>query len=469
MNISNIIQEEIDSFNNSDYLKWKRNNVTLRGIRVAGTEQNGGGAMLGRGLYTAFLGNKSLAKEYGSVYFVVGAIPKKPVVVKSLNEWEIFMQYKLIKRFCQEHGEDYDPRYFHANTSIEGELMKMGYDGAIIKGREIVNYTPSDKVRYFENEDALRNYYQHTLHDKLPDNQHNKIEEEQISKLANIKKHYSKYLYHSTNIKNLNTIQAHGLLPEFGDTIKQAYSGSYKFDKDEKYDDDDYDQPQELDFDGILFFSEKPLIGFSQTMQGSFKWEEALLCIIEKNDSIYHKVDDQDNYTDYMGNKQHAINHVNVYDLPIFIETNDWFSFDEQECKYLLYGDKLKYFIQTNFPEIFNRYSNMNESANLNEQVYKVYHGTNQEFTKFNLKLSVQGIVWFTDSIDSIKNGEHGGNGSKYIMTRYITINKPAGWDEYEKYGLGQLENMGYDGVILPQGDKTDYFVFSTRNIRVKP
>jgi len=105
----------------------------------------------------------------------------------------------------------------------------------------------------------------------------------------------------------------------------------------------------------------------------------------------------------------------------------------------------------------------------LNEKTYKVYHGTNQQFSKFNFKNATQGIVWFTDSIDSIKAGEHGGMGNKFIMTRYITINNPAGWNEYEKYGLGQLESMGYDGVILPQDNKTDYFVFSPKSISAKP
>jgi hypothetical protein len=109
------------------------------------------------------------------------------------------------------------------------------------------------------------------------------------------------------------------------------------------------------------------------------------------------------------------------------------------------------------------------EIQSLNENVYKVYHGTNEKFSQFSLNRSTQGIIWFTDSIDSIKNNEHGGQGSKYIMTRYITINNPAGWNEYEKYGLGQLRGMGYDGVILPQDGKTDYFVFSTKNISAKP
>ena len=97
---------------------------------------------------------------------------------------------------------------------------------------------------------------------------------------------------------------------------------------------------------------------------------------------------------------------------------------------------------------------------------YKVYHGTNHEFDRFDMSKSAQGIIWFTDSIDSIKNGEHGA-GNKYILTRYITLNNPAGWPEYEKYSLGELDHMGYDGVILPHGDGVnDYIVFYLRSIR---
>ena len=35
------------------YLKWKRKNVTIRGVKNEG-EENYAGAMLGRGLYTIF-------------------------------------------------------------------------------------------------------------------------------------------------------------------------------------------------------------------------------------------------------------------------------------------------------------------------------------------------------------------------------------------------------------------------------
>ena len=110
------------------------------------------------------------------------------------------------------------------------------------------------------------------------------------------------------------------------------------------------------------------------------------------------------------------------------------------------------------------------EIQNLAQNTYKVFHGTNQEFEDFDLNLATQGIIWFTDSVDSIKKGEHGGMGNKFIMTRYITLNNPAGWDEYEKLGLQQIEDMGYDGVILPHGTEyNDYIVFDTKNINKTP
>jgi len=110
----------------------------------------------------------------------------------------------------------------------------------------------------------------------------------------------------------------------------------------------------------------------------------------------------------------------------------------------------------------------INESSEnqLTDGEYIVYHGTNNKFSRFSLDKAIQGIIWFTDSIESIKKGEHGGQGSKYIMKRKITINNPAGWDEYNKYGIGQLKGLGYDGVILPHGDYNDYIVFSPKQIR---
>jgi hypothetical protein len=94
--IVNIIKEEIanvvtEDYNHVNYLKWKRQNVTIRGIRDNNNSaENGGFASYGQGLYSAFLGNRDLAKQYGKVYFLVNAIPKKPKIVYTTNDAENF-------------------------------------------------------------------------------------------------------------------------------------------------------------------------------------------------------------------------------------------------------------------------------------------------------------------------------------------------------------------------------------------
>jgi hypothetical protein len=149
---------ERNEYIHKEYLKWKRKNVTLRGMNDRYSE-NGGGAMLGDGLYTAPLGNKVLAKSYGKVYFVLNAIPKTPLVVNSLNDWEIWSQRNLFGMFSTDNYPN--QREFFKNTNIKDEMVKLGYDGIIIKGREIVNFTPSDNdLSYFENERQLQMYYE---------------------------------------------------------------------------------------------------------------------------------------------------------------------------------------------------------------------------------------------------------------------------------------------------------------------
>lgn len=152
--IKNLLRENLSD--RKEYLSWKRKNVTLRGISNAGNENNAGAAF-GEGLYTAFLGNKEMAKKYGQVYFVVNAIPKKPKIVSSVNEAEIFLQ-TLVTIFCKEHGVPRSNYFFSEKTSVAQEIIKMGYDGFVIKGREMVNYKPKD-ILYFTTEDQLYRYY----------------------------------------------------------------------------------------------------------------------------------------------------------------------------------------------------------------------------------------------------------------------------------------------------------------------
>ena len=150
------VRELLSEQNIQDYPKWKRKNVTLRGIKEIGKENEVYGSF-GKGLYTVPLSNRAMAKQYGDVYFVVNGIPNTPKVVSSLNEAELVRQ-KLINNFCKKHHTDYSPKFFETNTTMDDEMLNLGYDGLIIKGREMVNYTP-ENVRYFENENELRGYY----------------------------------------------------------------------------------------------------------------------------------------------------------------------------------------------------------------------------------------------------------------------------------------------------------------------
>ena len=154
MDINRIIKEE---YNHAKYLKWKRENVTFRGVKQLGRDNEVWGSF-GRGLYTVPLSNKAMAKTYGTLYFVVNAKPKNPKVVQDRNTAEILMQ-TLVTNYCDKHGVERSTKFFEENTTIEDEMQKLGYDGLVIKGREMVNYTPPDNVKYFQTESQLMNYY----------------------------------------------------------------------------------------------------------------------------------------------------------------------------------------------------------------------------------------------------------------------------------------------------------------------
>lgn len=149
----NILSEQ----SRNDYIRWKRKNVTLRGMKDRYSENNSG-ARFGSGLYTAFLSNKKMGKEYGKVYFVLNAIPKNPKVFNDTNMAEIFLQ-GLVNNWCKYHNIPYDPNEFFKVTDIRTEMLKLGYDGLVVKGREMVNYLPPDNVKYFETERQLEMYY----------------------------------------------------------------------------------------------------------------------------------------------------------------------------------------------------------------------------------------------------------------------------------------------------------------------
>jgi hypothetical protein len=147
-----ISENQLDSLTDAAYKKWKRLNVAIRGVKFGVGQENNAGAMLGSGLYLAALSNKSLARQYGKVYFVVNGKPKNPKIFNDLNSCEIWLYNKIIHPYGGQ-------RIFNQKSSIEKELLDLGYDGILINGREMVNFSPPNDVLYFETEDELKTYY----------------------------------------------------------------------------------------------------------------------------------------------------------------------------------------------------------------------------------------------------------------------------------------------------------------------
>ena len=55
-------------------------------------------------------------------------------------------------------------------------------------------------------------------------------------------------------------------------------------------------------------------------------------------------------------------------------------------------------------------------------------------------------------------------NGAKSSLWSCANIKNPAGWAEYDKYGIDELRWKGYDGCLLEDGEKKVGFVFDSSN-----
>jgi hypothetical protein len=65
------------------------------------------------------------------------------------------------------HGVPRSNEFFSSKTTIADEMQRLGYDGLVIKGREMVNYTPPTNVLYFSTEQQLINYYETVLENNV--------------------------------------------------------------------------------------------------------------------------------------------------------------------------------------------------------------------------------------------------------------------------------------------------------------
>tara|TARA_R100000808_G_C2152265_1_gene161602 strand:- start:538 stop:1188 length:651 start_codon:yes stop_codon:yes gene_type:complete len=99
----------------------------------------------------------------------------------------------------------------------------------------------------------------------------------------------------------------------------------------------------------------------------------------------------------------------------------------------------------------------------LGSQTIIAYHGSNVPIRKFSRDFGAQGVMWFSEDKDKILRGESGALSSKYIMKVELTVDKTAGWDEYDKLYLQQIEDEGFDSIQLDE----NWIMFDPKRIKV--
>ena len=90
------------------------------------------------------------------------------------------------------------------------------------------------------------------------------------------------------------------------------------------------------------------------------------------------------------------------------------------------------------------------------------YHGSNVPIRQFDRDKSAMGIFWFSGDKGAIERGERA-NHTDWLMTARLDVgSKIAGWDEYNKLGLYELERQ-FDSVHLDD----DWIIFDPSKIKI--
>jgi hypothetical protein len=104
------------------------------------------------------------------------------------------------------------------------------------------------------------------------------------------------------------------------------------------------------------------------------------------------------------------------------------------------------------------------------EGILEIYHGTSPAAAKaiekagFDIKKSADGTVWFTSNPNI---GEVAASNKGAVVKRLLDKNKMklGGWGETDKYSTDELINMGYDGLMLKDGDSVTYQIFNPEKL----
>lgn len=94
-----------------------------------------------------------------------------------------------------------------------------------------------------------------------------------------------------------------------------------------------------------------------------------------------------------------------------------------------------------------------------------IFHGTTPDAASsiaangFDLAKSADGSIWFTSNPDI---GEVAASGTGAVIEAFLdeAALKLGGWEEMDRYLIDQLIAMGFDGLILADGDDVVYQIF---------
>lgn len=95
----------------------------------------------------------------------------------------------------------------------------------------------------------------------------------------------------------------------------------------------------------------------------------------------------------------------------------------------------------------------------------KVYHQTDKAFDSFDFDKSSDGTVWFTSdkaNFSDPSSSASAASGKGRVIEKEIQLNNVAGFDELDKYSVGELIQQGYDGAVLDG----DVQVFSDKTLK---
>ena len=82
----------------------------------------------------------------------------------------------------------------------------------------------------------------------------------------------------------------------------------------------------------------------------------------------------------------------------------------------------------------------------------KVFHQTGEQFDEFDLSKGADGTAWFTSdkkNFSDPSSSASAASGKSKILERDVDLKKVAGYEELDKYSIGELRQQGYDGAVL--------------------